>query len=104
MFDKISRAAERAAAGVSRRNFLGRLGVYALGAASFLGGVTALAGPFRVRCCKYTCAPKTGSTRYYAFVGCTHYASCPPTASSYSCTGYLVKDVPRKNCYECSKI
>jgi hypothetical protein len=39
MFDKIGRAAERAAEGVSRRNFLGRLGRGAAVLATGLGGI-----------------------------------------------------------------
>ncbi len=39
MFDTIGRAAERAARGVSRRNFLGRLGRGAAVVAAGLGGV-----------------------------------------------------------------
>jgi hypothetical protein len=44
MFEKISRAAERAASGVgvSRRGFLGRLGQGALATAGVLGGLLAL--------------------------------------------------------------
>jgi hypothetical protein len=42
MFDQIGRAAERAAAGVSRRQFLGRFGRGAVAAAAALGGLLAL--------------------------------------------------------------
>jgi hypothetical protein len=45
MFERINQAAERAAAGVSRRMFLGRLGRGALVAAGALGGVLALPRP-----------------------------------------------------------
>ena len=46
MFEKIGRLAERAAnnVSVSRRGFLGRLGKAAVGAASVVGGLSALAG------------------------------------------------------------
>jgi hypothetical protein len=46
MFEKLSRAAEKAAAGVgtSRRGFLGQLGRAALVAAAAAGGVLATAG------------------------------------------------------------
>lgn len=57
MFDRLMRAAERAADGVSRRQFLGRLGRGAAAVAAGLAGATAAAaGPNR------TCdGPYTGS-------------------------------------------
>jgi hypothetical protein len=55
MFEKISRAAEKAADGVSRRYFFGRLGKAALATAAVLGGVLALPGVVQaagyVKCC-----------------------------------------------------
>ena len=47
MFAKIGRAAERTAAGVSRRWFLGRLGQWAMAAAGALGGLLATSGAAR---------------------------------------------------------
>jgi hypothetical protein len=55
MFEKIVRAAEKAADGVSRRDFLGRFGKAALATAAVLGGVLALPGGAQaagyVKCC-----------------------------------------------------
>ena len=60
MFEKIGRAAEKAADGVSRRDFFGRFGKAALATAAVLGGVLALPGgvqavpkppPGYVQCC-----------------------------------------------------
>ena len=44
MFEKFMRAAERAAAGASRRQFLGRLGQVALGVAGALGASLVMPG------------------------------------------------------------
>lgn len=44
MFEKVSQVAEKAAANVSRRQFLGRFGRTAAGAAAALGGILALSG------------------------------------------------------------
>ena len=44
MLEKIGGAAERAAAGVSRREFLGRFGGRAMGLAAAVGGLLALPG------------------------------------------------------------
>lgn len=84
MFDRISRAAERAAAGVSRRNFFGQLGRGAAAVAAGLGGVLVPAGAASAagpKCCfsvQYACTkgpcPKhvPGST-----VNCRDYGGCP---------------------------
>jgi hypothetical protein len=42
MFEKISRVAEQAATNASRRQFLGRFGRAALGAAAAVGGILAI--------------------------------------------------------------
>ncbi len=47
MFDKIGRAAEKAAASVPRRHFLGRLARGAALVAGSLGGILLTAGPAR---------------------------------------------------------
>jgi hypothetical protein len=66
MFEKIVRAAEKAADGVSRRAFLGGLGKAALGAAAALGAVLAFPGvaPAQaagsVYCCIQPKGPKSG--------------------------------------------
>ena len=66
MFEKISRAAEKAATSVARRDFLGGLGKAALGAAAVVGGLLAFPGVAQsagggggVKCCggaKVACA------------------------------------------------
>lgn len=47
MFEKLMQAAEQLATGVSRRQFLGRLGRAALAAAAVVGGAAAMAGEAR---------------------------------------------------------
>src|SRR5262245_13086762 len=58
MFEKLSQAAEKTAAGVSRRNFLGRLGAGAAVVAATLGGVLAQPANAAGR-------PRKGSCDYY---------------------------------------
>jgi hypothetical protein len=74
MFEKIGRAAEKAAsgAGTSRRGFLWQLGRAALGAAVAAGGL--LASPGRAPAGSFKCKCKQ---RYYG---------CAPT--DYECIGY----------------
>jgi hypothetical protein len=59
MFEKFAQAAERAATSVSRREFLGRLGNAAMGAAGAVGAIAFLPGTARASypCwfCLYTC-------------------------------------------------
>ncbi len=64
MFDRIGRAAERAAQGVSRRAFLGRLGRVAAVAAGVVGGrlttAAAHAGQKSNLCCVAYCGTTYG--------------------------------------------
>jgi hypothetical protein len=72
MFDKISRAAEKAATSVSRRNFLGGLGRGAAALAAGLGGVLLTATDAEASggkccvigygCCKGACPKGSSST------------------------------------------
>jgi hypothetical protein len=83
MFERISRAAEKAAsgAGTSRRGFLGRLGQGALAAAGLVGGLLLPAADAHAgsgglqacinKCCEATCGK--GSKN----------CSCDPTGSAY---------------------
>jgi hypothetical protein len=83
MFEKISRAAERAASGVgtSRRGFLGQLGRGALFAAGAVGGLLLLPGGARAgghsdcfaRCCQKLCGKgdKTCSCSLDAYATCS---------------------------------
>ena len=55
MFEKLMKAAERTATGVSRRGFLGRVGQGALVAAGAVGGLLLTAGDVRAgptTCCQ----------------------------------------------------
>jgi hypothetical protein len=80
MFEQASRLAEKLAAGVSRRGFLGSLGAWAAVAALGMAGVLTGIGTARANnkcphthCCIYTCAnlgPLTGKC---------NQNPCPPT-------------------------
>ena len=85
MFEKIGRAAEKAADGVSRRDFLGRFGKAALATAAVLGGVLALPG-----------GAQAGHRTFYTCClipnRCGALGYCPPpsgpcTAVSLTCSG-----------------
>ena len=61
MFERFAQAAERAAMSASRREFLGRLGKAAMGAAGVVGTVLLMPGnaqahPNECKICYYTCA------------------------------------------------
>ena len=82
MFEKLGRAAERAASGVgtSRRVFLGQFGRAALGAAAAVGGLLLLPGGARAgghsdcfaKCCQRLCGQgdKTCSCSADAWAAC----------------------------------
>jgi hypothetical protein len=70
MFEKISQIAELAATGVSRREFLGRLGRGAAAAAAATAGILAhpgeaLARRVKARCCYYRCGGRGGTSGRY---------------------------------------
>jgi len=71
MFERIGRAAERAAseAGQSRRGFLGVLGRRAVVAAGAACGVLAAARPARARPHCYDCGYTCGDGSTYSFFG-----------------------------------
>jgi hypothetical protein len=83
MFNKISRAAEKAAAGVGRREFLGRVGRGAAVIAGAIGGVLATARDAEafgglccaigLGCCKGKCPKGSGGTT----IRCPEYGYCP---------------------------
>jgi hypothetical protein len=77
MFEKLSRAAEKAAAGVgtSRRGFLGQLGRAALGAAAGVGGLLATAGTAAAaKNILYRCGYRCDGGGSYWFYSCGY---CP---------------------------
>jgi hypothetical protein len=86
MFEKVGRAAEKMAAGVSRRQFLGRLGRGAAAAAAVLGGMTAIskigtAGPPKI------CGPNSFGTCVGVPVGseCGAGGACKQIRGSNDC-------------------
>jgi hypothetical protein len=87
MFEKIARAAEKAADGVSRRDFLGRFGKAALATAAALGGVLALPGGALANrnsgTAQACCYSNNYPVVYCAFPGTSRVC----TIVSWSCSG-----------------
>jgi hypothetical protein len=85
MFDKISKAAEKAAAGVGRREFLGRLGRGAAVAAGTLGGMLAIPGAASAR----PCPPGTHRSKCPS----GNYVCCPQGTACFA-YGYCYSGPP----------
>ena len=101
MFDGVSRLAERAAVGLTRRSFLTRIGLGALTFATFVGGAAAGTNRWILNggCCggasPYLLQEKVRSQ--WVSVGCTSYGglvvvNCPSSPNCCGGTGYCGGD------------